>query len=123
MYNLSKKEKLNFILEKVSEMNLSAYTISQNTTLTEAGVARILKGLAKNPHENSLNAIIEFLEVKVLGSEIGKVAEPKEEYKKIDSEGYKNCLQDVNKYMREVIMLQNILRENNIPFKNIFDEE
>ena len=123
MYNLTKEQKLKFIIEKVAEMNISAYEISKKTNLTAAGIGKILNNSIKNPHENSLNTIIEFLEQKILGTEIGKVSEPKEEYKRIDSEGYRNCLQDVNKYMREVIMLQNILRENNIPFRNIFEEE
>ena len=65
MYNLTKKEKLNFILEKIEELGFSAYEISKDTNLTEAGIARILKGVAKNPHETSLNEIILFLEKKV----------------------------------------------------------
>jgi hypothetical protein len=44
-------------------------------------VSRILKGIAK-PHETSLDEILLFLERKVLGIDIDKVAEPEAEYKK-----------------------------------------
>jgi hypothetical protein len=47
MRGLSKKEKLEFILEKVSELGFSAYEISKEIKPTEAGVSRILKGIAK----------------------------------------------------------------------------
>lgn len=131
MYGLSKKQKLNFILEKVEELQLSAYEISKGTTLTEAGISRIIRKIAKNPHENSLNQILEFLEKKVLGSEIGKkteVNEPTETYSKELLEKINNnpliiCLNENSKLTLEIILLQNLLRKNNIPFKNIFEED
>jgi hypothetical protein len=129
MYNLTKKEKLNFILEKVEELGFTAYEISKDVNLTEAGIARILKGVAKNPHETSLNEIILFLEKKVLGSNLStennKVEEPEPTYNKteIDSDSFKNCLQEVNILTREIITLQGLLRRNNIDFKNIFEKE
>lgn len=129
MYNLTKKEKLNFVLEKIEELGFSAYEISKDTNLTEAGIARILKGVAKNPHETSLNEIILFLEKKVLGSNLStennKIEEPESTYNKteIDSDSFKNCLQEVNILTREIITLQGLLRRNNIAFKNIFEKE
>lgn len=119
----SKHEKINFIIEKVSEKNLSAYTISKNTTITHSGASRIIKGISKNPHENSLNEIIKYIEVKVLGNDPNKLSNPKLESKKVDIDEYNLCLQKLNNYMKEVAILQNILRKNNIPFKDIFDEE
>lgn len=128
MYNLTKKEKLNFILEKTAELEVSAYEISKNTTLTEAGVQRILNKKVNNPHENTLNTILEYLESKVLGSEIGKVKEPEEKYNSTIMEEVKNnpliiCLNEKNKLTMEVLKLQNLLRKNNINFVNIFEEE
>jgi predicted transcriptional regulator len=49
-------------LKKQKELNISATTISKNTKLTEAGIQRILKGVSKNPQEDSLNQIIQFFE-------------------------------------------------------------
>jgi len=127
MYGLSKKQKLDFILEKVTELELSAYEISKGTTLTEAGISRIIRKIAKNPHENSLNQILEFLENKVLGSEIGKksMQEPEENYSKETMEDVKRnplviALTENNKLTREILLLQNLLRENNIPFDDYF---
>lgn len=125
MSNLNKKEKLEFILQKVSELGFSAYEISKEIKLTEAGVARIIKGIAKNPHETSLDEIILFLENKVLGSEINKLAESEPTYGKlnIDIEKYLLCMETENKLTKEIHRLQVILRKNNISFKNIFEED
>jgi len=125
MYGLTKKEKLKFILEKVSELEVSAYDIAKNTTLTESGVLRILNGTSKNPQENSLNAIILYLESKVLGSNLkgnntqNLVAEPKQNYKS-ENENYmlkfSACLEEKIELMKKVEFLKSVLRENNINF-------
>jgi transcriptional regulator with XRE-family HTH domain len=100
MYNLSKKEKLEFVLEKCKELSISAYEIAKNSNLTEAGIIRILNGTSKNPHENTLDSIILFLEKKVLGKNIIEnlhiVEEEKEEYNKSNrTEDYIKCLEDL----------------------------
>ena len=125
MNDLTKEEKLKFILEKVEELGFTAYEISKEINLTEAGVSRILKGIAKNPHETSLNEIILFLEKKVTVTEIGKVSEPNSEYEtaKNDLKAAIECQKEVNKLTVEIIKLHGLLRKNNIPFTNIFEEE
>lgn len=125
MYNLTKKEKLDFIKQQIENLKISAYTISKKINLTEAGIGKILNGTVKNPHESTLDILLLYLEDKVLGSELNKVEEhpPTYEKEKTDLEGYYTCLQDVNKLTREVIHLQGLLRKNNIDFKNIFEEE
>lgn len=129
MYNLTKKEKLDFILEKVKELKFSAYEISKEIKLTEAGVSRILKGIAKNPHETSLDEIILFLESKVLGTETNKVEESKTVYEKENNDSkYENnplvrCLTEKNKLTHEILKLQNLLRHNEIKFTDYFENE
>lgn len=125
MYNLTKKEKLNFVLEKIQELGLSAYEISNNTNFTEAGVARIIKGISKNPHENSLNELILFLENKVLGSELNKIEEPSTTYEKtvFDINKYISCIEKESKLIKEIHRLQGILRKNNIKFSDFFETE
>lgn len=59
---MSKKEKIDFILNKVAELKLSSYDVSKKTGLTEAGVQRILKGISKNPHDASVDLIFSYLE-------------------------------------------------------------
>ncbi|WP_338645071.1 hypothetical protein V5J73_08755 [Flavobacterium sp. KS-LB2] len=58
----NKKQKLIYILDFVSALDLSAYHLSRNTNLTEAGILRILNGTVKNPHESTLNEIISYLD-------------------------------------------------------------
>lgn len=128
MYNLSKKEKLEFVLEKCKELSISAYEIAKNTNLTEAGIIRILNGTSKNPHQNTLDSIILFLEKKVLGKNVGEnihiIEEEKTEYNKTDySKEFINCLEERNRLTKEVIKLQILLTKNNIEFKNILEEE
>ena len=127
MYGLSKEEKLNFILQEVEKNNISAYEISRNTNLTDAGVGRILNKTVKNPHENTLNAIIEFLFKKVKKGELktlsNMVNEPKEDiYNEHNLEDLRDCLSENNKLTREIIKLQALLRKNNIKFQDFFDE-
>lgn len=126
MYDLTKKEKLEFILEKVKELNFSAYEISKEIKLTEAGVSRILKGVAKNPHETSLDEIILFLERKVLGSKLStkknKVEEPEENYlsqatmEELEKNPLVKCLNEQIKLTAEITRLKDILLKNNIKF-------
>jgi hypothetical protein len=130
MYNLSKKEKLEFILKTQKELNITATAISKNTKLTEAGAQRILNGTSKNPQENSLNEIILYFEKRVLGTEINKdvLKEPETIYSRETMEDVKKnplviALTENNRLTREIIILQNLLRENKIPFENIFDKD
>lgn len=128
MYNLSKKEKLEFVLEKCKELSISAYEIAKNTNLTEAGIIRILNGTSKNPHENTLDSIILYLEKKVIGKNnsenIHILAEEKTEYNQTDySKELINCLEEKNRLTKELVKLQILLTKNNIEFKNILEEE
>lgn len=130
---LTKKEKLKFVLEKVKEMEVTAYDIAKNTTLTEAGILRILNGTSKNPQENSLNSILIYLESKQVGKNYNTnnaqnsiVEEPiTEGYNKKESDLRElvECKHRSEKLIFEVIRLQNILRKNNIEFENFFDLE
>ena len=58
----NKKQKLFYIIDFVETLGLSAYHLSRNTNLTEAGILRILNGTVKNPHESTLNEIISYLD-------------------------------------------------------------
>lgn len=128
MYNLSKKEKLDFILKKVNELELTAYDIGKKTKLSASGIENILNKTVKNPQENTLDKILLFLESKVLGSELNKVEEHPPIYEK-ENKNYNFeenplviCLQEKNKLTLEIIKLQGLLHKNNIDFKNIFEE-
>lgn len=128
MYNLSKKEKLEFVLEKCKELSISAYEIAKNSNLTEAGIIRILNGTSKNPHENTLDSIILFLEKKVLGKNISEnlhiVEEEKEEYNKSNrTEDYIKCLEERNSLNIKITKLKLLLAKHNIDFESILNEK
>jgi len=125
MNTLSKKEKLEFVLKFQKELNITANTIAKNTKLTEAGVQRILNGTSKSPQENSLNEILLFFEKRVLGSEANKVEEPPVVYANpnLDLTKYVNCIERESKLLKEIHKLHNLLRRNNIEFKDFFEEE
>lgn len=127
MYGLTKKQKTEFIIKKVQELELTSYDIGKKTKMSISGVEKIINGTSKNPHESSLNKILEFLESTVLGTEIGKniVKEPEPTYSSETMEEVKKnplviALTENNKLTREILLLQNLLRENNIPFDDYF---
>lgn len=129
MNYLTKQEKLKIILEKIKELNISAYEIAKNTSLTEAGIGKILNGSVKNPHENTLNSILEYLNNSKFKENFEEIIhiieEPKQKNikSKIEAiEELKNCLEERNRLTKEIIKLQILLNKNKIPFKNIFEE-
>jgi transcriptional regulator with XRE-family HTH domain len=136
MYALTKKQKLEFILEKVKEMELTAYDIGRKTKLSVSGIEKILNKTSKNPHEITLNKIITYLESLVLGTNLKEnnsnnlVNEETEVYKlseelknKIHNDPLYKCLNEKILLTQEIVKLQSILYKNNIKFKNIFEEE
>jgi len=125
MYNLTKKEKLDFILRKIREMELTAYDIGKKTKLSVSGVEKIINGTVKNPQENTVDKILLFLENKVLGSELNKVEEPIVVYEKsgFDINKYISCMETEKKLTKEIHRLQGILRKNNINFSDYFENE
>jgi predicted transcriptional regulator len=130
MYDLTKQEKLKIIKDKIKEINISAYEIAKNTSLTEAGIGKIINGTVKNPHENTLNSIIEYLNKRSFNENFKEIIhiieEPKQKNIKSKNntiEELKNCLEERNNLTKEIIKLQILLNKNNIPFKNIFEED
>lgn len=122
MYNLTKKEKLDFILKKVAEKEITAYEIGKKTGLNVGGIEKILKKTVKNPQEKTLNTLIEYLESKVLGSKIEdiihKTEEPKNNtYMAPDQERLLKCLEESNEMLREINRLQSLLRKHNIEYE------
>ncbi len=58
---LEKQEKLTKILDHIEKNNITAYSISQGTGLSEMGLGKIIKGLSKNPNGTTVIAIYDFL--------------------------------------------------------------
>jgi hypothetical protein len=127
MYGLTKKQKTKFVLEKIKEMDISSYEIGKKTGLSISGIEKLISGNVKNPHENTLNIIIDFLESKVLGSNLtqnntdNSLKEPeREEYLKEHPSYIKELLKCQNEsvnMIKHIAHLQNLLRNKKINFK------
>ncbi|WP_405329578.1 hypothetical protein [Leeuwenhoekiella sp. LLG6367-2.1] len=64
---LRKEEKINLIREESEKHGITAYEMAKATGMTESGIARILDGTSKNPHNNSINKLLEFVETRIVG--------------------------------------------------------
>lgn len=128
IYNdLNKTEKLKKILYLIEKYNITAYEIGKNTNLNTAGIERIIKKAVKNPREETVNILYDYIIKKSnsIANENEQVNEPQEVYsdKLSAMEEIKNCLNERNKLTKEIVRLQILLLKNNIKFKNIFDED
>lgn len=61
MNNLTKKEKIDFVIKYVKDYNITAYEIGAKTGLNTSGVSRILNGQTKNPQKNTVNDIYNYI--------------------------------------------------------------
>lgn len=78
MDQAEKMKMLDRIIELVDSKGVSAYEIANNIGLTEAGVGKILNRKSKNPRDNSLVQILNYVERR--GESSREVAKPKESY-------------------------------------------
>ena len=122
---LTKTEKLEIIKYQVKENNISAYSIAEKTTLTQAGVGKILNGGVKNPHESTINELWNFINNYLLGREnpqnyhiehvnpkinIVQEEDKREDlYKKVIS-----LMEEKNELISENVKLKLLLERNNI---------
>jgi hypothetical protein len=58
---ITKKEKIEKIINHVRNKGISAYAISKNTKLTEAGIGKILNKSSKNPRDLTVDALFRYL--------------------------------------------------------------
>lgn len=67
---LNKEQKLHFIIKKSKELGISSYEYGQNTSLSDLGTRNILTSVTKNPRTKNLNIMLEYLENKIVGTEV-----------------------------------------------------
>lgn len=118
MNNLTKKEKIQFVLEKVKENEISAYELGKKTGLNISGIERIINGSVKNPHEKTLDIIIDYIKTLYKKNNTTHILnEEKDEY--ISGKNQKElieCLNEQVKLLKEISRLQIILEKNNIKY-------
>ena len=61
MTSLSKEEMINYILETVKSKNVSVYSISKATNITQSAIANIISGATKNPHAINVKTLYDYL--------------------------------------------------------------
>jgi len=115
------------MIDSIFHMKDLHFATMANTQKTPTGRFR------KNPHENTLNTIIDFLESKVLGTNINEnntdnlVSETEsEEYEKNPSiymQQLLECQKECVNMIKHIIDLQNLLRNNNIEFVDYFEKK
>ena len=57
---LEKQEKLKKILDHIEKNDVTAYSISQGTGISDMGILKIMKGQSKNPNGSTVLAIYDF---------------------------------------------------------------
>jgi len=122
---MNKLEKVEHIKKVCEQEDITAYKIAQDTGLSAVGIQKVLNSETKNPNNSTLSILMEYLEEKVTGKDIGKIQESESVYSKndLDLNKYVNCIERENKLTKEIHKLHNILRKNNIDFKDFFEEE
>lgn len=117
---LDDKKLLNFIKDKCKELGVTGYDIGKNTSISEQSAYKILDGTTENPRRKNMIKILEYLESKVMGTEINVVAEPKEEYKNYTEatifEKYSKLQEEHISLMHENHQLKQLLEKNNIAY-------
>lgn len=61
MNTLTNEEKLKKIIILTELHDITAYEIAKNTTISEAGVGKILNKVSKKPHTNTVNSIYNYV--------------------------------------------------------------
>lgn len=92
---LTLKEKTDLVVDLCHKNDITAYEIGKETGLSIAGIQKILNNEVKKPRNKTLNLILEYIENKIVGTQIDNknlnesiVNEPDNTYKpKIKNEG------------------------------------
>ena len=72
---LDKKKMLDYIIQEINNSEITVYAVSKATNVRQTTIHNIVNGKTKEPHENNLIAIYEYLVKKQSGSGDAKVFE------------------------------------------------
>lgn len=71
MKDLTTKKKLELVLALTKKHHISAYEIGEQTDLNTSGIHRILTEEVKKPRDRTLSIILEYIEKKIVGTQLG----------------------------------------------------
>jgi len=115
MYDLTKDEKLDFIIKKSKELEITPYDFGNNTEISVQGASNILERKSKNPRTKNLNIMMQYLESKVVGTQykegdiVNKVEEPTENIvDQVGNKALKKISQqlEINEYILRELLLE-----------------
>jgi len=72
---LDKKKMLDYVIEAIKTSKITVYAVSKATNVRQTTIHNIVNGKTKDPHENNLIAIYDYLLKEQSGSESEKVFE------------------------------------------------
>lgn len=72
---VDKKKMLDYIIEAINSSEITVYAVSKATNVRQTTIHNIVNGKTKEPHENNLIAIYEYLLKRQTGSGSAKVFE------------------------------------------------
>jgi len=107
MSNLTKQEKIDFVIKYVEKYNITAYEIGAKTGLNTSGVSRILNGQTKNPQKNTVNDIYNFILENYSTNKKHTVNEPTEIYLTTEYDKKILSVEEQIKLREEIIDLAN----------------
>jgi len=116
--------KLKTLLESIKDNNLTAYEIGKETNISVVTIQRIINGETKKPNHTTIEAIQEYLEKNIAGTNMkvnrpNLVNEPEEKYN-IESinymKKYSECLEEKFELMNEIQKYKDLLVKNKIDF-------
>ena len=139
---ISKEEKIKMVLELVKKYKFTAKEIAEFTGKNRSQIHNILKGNTTNPQNSTLNAMLDFLEAKILGIALpghenfrpDLLNEPGVPYKKEAentdlmtkylklTEDYNKLLLQSNEDIRVIGRLKLLLEKHNIDYSHITEE-
>ncbi|WP_438423068.1 hypothetical protein [Aquimarina macrocephali] len=113
-------QRINRIVDRINSNGITAYEISQNTTLTINGIQKIIDGNTSKPRSRTLDEIEAYLDKKlsvaVEGSEIEHGKNVPMFYNK---NGSAATMKDISEYV-----VRNVDKfKEDIAFKNMIDKE
>jgi transcriptional regulator with XRE-family HTH domain len=117
MKDLTKEEKLQYIINHCKKYEITAYQIGKHTGLNVSGLNKLIKGMTENPNKSTINLIYDFLTNPERFTE-KIVNEPKEDYSNIkELQLYVIELQkDVILLEKEKTRLMRLLEKHNITY-------
>lgn len=119
---MNKLDNVKIMLKLIKEHNLTAYEIGKNTKISTFAIQKIINGDTKNPNEVTIDAIMNFIEKAIVGTDYKEstLKEEPSEYKITPKTNLEKCLSEQIEMIRHINYLEALLTKNNISFNGFY---